>query len=119
MLILNTIMAETLATFKKEVDALIEKGDKKEVAIMQVIKTYIKESKKVLFEGDGYSDEWTKEAAKRGLPNLKTTPTALDPLVSDKAKKLFAKHNVYTHSVLISFLIASDLKFSRLLAASL
>ena len=100
MLILNTIMAETLATFKKEVDALIEKGDKKEVAIMQVIKTYIKESKKVLFEGDGYSDEWTKEAAKRGLPNLKTTPTALDPLVSDKAKKLFAKHNVYTHSEL-------------------
>jgi len=100
MLILNTIMAETLATFKKEVDALIEKGDKKEVAIMQVIKTYIKESKKVLFEGDGYSEEWAKEAAKRGLPNLKTTPTALDPLVSDKAKKLFAKHNVYTHSEL-------------------
>ncbi len=100
MLILNTIMAETLANFKKEVDALIEKGDKKEVAIMQVIKTYIKESKKVLFEGDGYSEEWTKEAAKRGLPNLKTTPIALDPLVSDKAKKLFEKHNVYTHSEL-------------------
>jgi glutamine synthetase len=100
MLILNTIMAETLSTFKKEVDALIEKGDKKEVAIMQVIKAYIKDSKKVLFEGDGYSEEWTKEAAKRGLPNLKTTPTALDPLISDKAKKLFAKHNVYTHSEL-------------------
>jgi glutamine synthetase len=100
MLILNTIMAETLANFKKEVDALIEKGDKKEVAIMQVIKAYIKESKKVLFEGDGYSEEWAKEAAKRGLPNLKTTPIALDPLVSDKAKKLFEKHNVYTHSEL-------------------
>ena len=100
MLILNTIMAETLANFKKEVDALIEKGDKKEVAIMQVIKAYIKESKKVLFEGDGYSEEWAKEAAKRGLPNLKTTPIALDPLVSDKAKKLFEKHNVYTHAEL-------------------
>jgi glutamine synthetase len=100
MVILNTIMAETLTTFKKEVDVLIEKGDKKEVAIMQVIKKYIKESKKVLFEGDGYSEEWAKEAAKRGLPNLKTTPIALDPLVSDKAKKLFEKHNVYTHSEL-------------------
>jgi glutamine synthetase len=100
MVILNTIMAETLTTFKKEVDVLIEKGDKKEVAIMQVIKKYIKESKKVLFEGDGYSEEWAKEAAKRGLPNLKTTPIALDPLISDKAKKLFEKHNVYTHSEL-------------------
>lgn len=100
MVILNTIMAETLATFKREVDVLIEKGDKKEVAIMQVIKKYIKESKKVLFEGDGYSEEWAKEAAKRGLPNLKTTPIALDPLISDKAKKLFEKHNVYTHSEL-------------------
>ena len=100
MVILNTIMAETLTTFKKEVDVIIEKGDKKEVAIMQVIKKYIKESKKVLFEGDGYSEEWAKEAAKRGLPNLKTTPIALDPLISDKAKKLFEKHNVYTHSEL-------------------
>jgi glutamine synthetase len=100
MVILNTIMAETLTAFKKEVDILIEKGDKKEVAIMQVIKKYIKESKKVLFEGDGYSEEWAKEAAKRGLPNLKTTPIALDPLISDKAKKLFEKHNVYTHSEL-------------------
>ena len=100
MVILNTIMAETLSNFKKEVDVLIEKGDKKEVAIMQVIKKYIKESKKVLFEGDGYSEEWAKEAAKRGLPNLKTTPIALDPLISDKAKKLFEKHNVYTHSEL-------------------
>jgi glutamine synthetase len=67
---------------------------------MQVIKSYIKHSKKVLFEGDGYSEEWAKEAEKRGLPNLKTTPIALDPLISDKAKKLFEKHNVYSHSEL-------------------
>ncbi len=100
MIILNTIMAEKLSTFKKEVDALIEKGDKKEVAIMQVIKNYIKDSKKVLFEGDGYSEEWQIEAAKRGLPNLKTTPVALDPLISKKAAALFDKHNVYTHAEL-------------------
>jgi glutamine synthetase len=100
MTILNTIMAETLSTFSAEVDKLIEKGDKKEVAIMQVIKKYIKASKKVLFEGDGYSEEWQKEAAKRGLPNLKTTPVALDPMITDKAKKLFEKHNVLSHTEL-------------------
>lgn len=97
MTVLNTIMAETLTNFKAEVDAHIEKGDKKEVAVMQVLKEYIKASKKVLFEGDGYSEEWEKEAAKRGLPNLKTTPLALDALVTDKAKNLFHKHKVLSH----------------------
>ena len=100
MTVLNTIMSETLTNFKKEVDALIEKGDKKEVAVMHIIKNYIKSSKKVLFEGDGYSEEWQKEAAKRGLPNVKTTPPALDAMVTDKAKKLFEKHNIYTHAEL-------------------
>ncbi|HAK11362.1 MAG TPA: glutamine synthetase type III, partial [Chitinophagaceae bacterium] len=74
MTTLNTIMAATLKQFKKDVDALIEKGDKKEIAVMHVIQKYIVESKKVLFEGDGYSDEWHKEAERRGLPNMKTTP---------------------------------------------
>ncbi|MDB5209980.1 MAG: glutamine synthetase type, partial [Sediminibacterium sp.] len=80
--------------------ALIEKGDKKEIAIMQVIQKYIVESKKVLFEGDGYSDEWHHEAERRGLPNLKTTPIALDAMVSDKAKKLFESNGVYSHTEL-------------------
>jgi glutamine synthetase len=97
MTVLNTIMAETLASFKTEVDAHIEKGDKKEVAVMQVIKKYIKDAKKVLFEGDGYSEEWQSEAAKRGLPNVKTTPLALDAMVTDKAKSLFERHHIYTH----------------------
>ena len=100
MTVLNTIMADTLKKFKIDVDALIEKGDKKEIAIMQVIQKYIVESKKVLFEGDGYSDEWHHEAERRGLPNLKTTPIALDAMVSDKAKKLFESNGVYTHSEL-------------------
>jgi glutamine synthetase len=65
-----------------------------------VIQKYIVESKKVLFEGDGYSDEWHHEAERRGLPNLKTTPVALDAMVSDKAKKLFESNGVYTHSEL-------------------
>jgi len=100
MTVLNTIMADTLKKFKIDVDALIEKGDKKEIAIMQVIQKYIVESKKVLFEGDGYSDEWHHEAERRGLPNLKTTPVALDAMISDKAKKLFEQNGVYTHSEL-------------------
>jgi glutamine synthetase len=98
MTVLNTIMADTLKKFKLDVDALIEKGDKKEIAIMQVIQRYIVDSKKVLFEGDGYSDEWHQEAERRGLPNLKTTPVALDAMVNDKAKKLFETNGVYSHT---------------------
>ena len=97
MTVLNTIMAETLKQFKTEVDALIEKGEKKEIAIMHVIRQYIVASEKVLFEGDGYSQSWEKEAEKRGLPNVKTTPLALDAMVTAKAKKLFETNDVYSH----------------------
>ena len=100
MTALNTIMADTLKSFKKEVDGLIEKGEKKEIAIMHIIQKSIVESKKSLFEGDGYSGEWEKEAMKRGLPNVKTTPLALDAMVTDKAKALFQNNGVYSHSEL-------------------
>ncbi|RTL51006.1 MAG: glutamine synthetase type III [Sphingobacteriales bacterium] len=96
MTVLNVIMAETLQQFKKDVDALIEKGDKKEIAIMQTIQKYIVESKKVLFEGDGYSEAWHHEAERRGLPNVPTTPLALDAMVTKKAKELFEKNNVFS-----------------------
>lgn len=97
MTVLNTIMAATLKQFKNDVNGLIEKGEKKEIAIMHVIKEYIISSEKVLFEGNNYSEEWTKEAEKRGLPNIKTTPLALDAMVTDKAKKIFQDNNIYTH----------------------
>jgi glutamine synthetase len=100
MTVLNTILGETLSQFKVDVDVLIENGEKKEVAIMQIIQKYIVESKSVLFEGNNYSSEWEKEAEKRGLPNVKTTPLALDAFVTDKAKKVFEHHNIYTHSEL-------------------
>ncbi|NOT94645.1 glutamine synthetase III family protein [Ferruginibacter sp.] len=100
MTVINTIVAETLKTFKKDVDALIDKGEKKEVAIMQIIQKYVVESKKVLFEGDGYSEAWAQEAEKRGLPNVKTTPLALDAYVTEKSKKLFANNDIYSHSEL-------------------
>ncbi len=100
MTVLNTIMADTLKQFKKEVDELIGKGEKKEIAIMQIIRQYIVASEKVLFEGDGYSEAWAKEAEKRGLANVKTTPLALDAMVTEKAKKLFESNKIYTHSEL-------------------
>lgn len=97
MITLNTIMADSLRKFKAEVDELTGKGTKKEIAVMQTIQKYIVESKDVLFEGDGYSFDWEKEAEKRGLPNVKTTPLALDALATDKAKTLFEKTGVYSH----------------------
>lgn len=100
MIVLNTIMAQTLKNFKKEVDTLIDKGEKKEIAIMHVIREYIVASENVLFEGDGYSEEWQKEAERRGLPNVKTTPHALDSMVTKKAKELFESNNVYNHAEL-------------------
>ena len=75
MTALNTIMAETLKNFKKEVDALIEKGEKKEIAIMHVIREYIVNSEKVLFEGDGYSDEWAERSRKKRSAQCKSHPS--------------------------------------------
>jgi glutamine synthetase len=98
MTALNAILADTLKEFKKEVEALIEKGEKKEIAIMHIIQKYIVESKEILFEGDGYSEEWQKEAEKRGLPNVHTTPLALDAMISKKSKELFLRNKIYTHA---------------------
>lgn len=100
MTVLNTILADTLSKFKKEVDAIIDGGERKEIALMQIIQKYIVDSKAVLFEGDGYSEEWTAEAEKRGLPNVKTTPLALDAFVTQKAKDLFEHNSIYTHAEL-------------------
>ena len=97
MTALNTIMADTLKNFKKDVDALIEKGEKKEIAVMHVIREYIVSSEKVCFEGNNYSEEWHREAEKRGLPNVRTTPVSLDAYVTDKSKHLFESNNVLTH----------------------
>lgn len=98
MTTLNSIVAKQLKEFKKEVDALIEKKDlKKDEAIFNVLREYIKQTKNILFEGDGYSEAWEKEAKKRGLSNHKTTPTALKAKVSKKALDLFSDLNVMNH----------------------
>ena len=95
MTVLNTIIAKQLKEFKVEVDKLIDtKNLKKDEAVFNVLREYIKASKKIRFEGDGYGDAWEKEAAKRGLSNNKTTPEALKAKTSKKAIELFEEMNV-------------------------
>lgn len=98
MIVLNTMMAQQLKEFKAEVDGLITKKKlDKEEAIFQVLRRYISESKTIRFEGNGYGDEWVKEAAKRGLSNFAKTPEALDAFVSKQTLDLFEKNNVMSH----------------------
>ena len=94
-IVLNTIVANQLVKFKAEVDAQIEKGEKKELAILAVLRRYIKESKAIRFEGNGYSDEWKEEAARRGLSNITNTPEALDEYLSDRSVKLFTENGIF------------------------
>jgi glutamine synthetase len=98
MTTLNAIVAKQLRDFKVEVDALIEtKEMKKDDAIFNVLREYIKHSKKILFEGDGYSEAWEKEAEKRGLSNFKTTPEALKARASKQALDLFSGLGIMNH----------------------
>jgi len=94
MIVLNTIMANQLKIFKKDVDARIKKGDAKDEAILKELQKLIKESKKIRFEGNGYGDAWVAEAEKRGLSNLKDTPRALQVWSDKKVKQLFDDMNV-------------------------
>lgn len=97
MTIMNSIVAKQLRDFKAEVDAFVEKGLKKDEAIFNVLREYIKQSKNIMFEGDGYSDNWAVEAEKRGLSNLKTTPEALEREMDEKFLKLYEELEVFTH----------------------
>ncbi|WBL26588.1 glutamine synthetase III family protein [Zunongwangia sp. HGR-M22] len=95
MTVLNAIMAKQLKDFKVEVDKLIkDKKMKKDDAIFNVLREYIKKSKKIRFEGDGYGEAWEKEAKKRGLSNNKSTPEALKAQISKKAIKLYEELGV-------------------------
>ena len=95
MTVLITIVAKQLKEFKIEVDALVnEKKLKKDEAVFNVLREYIKDSKAIRFEGDGYGEAWGKEAKKRGLSNNKSTPEALKVKISDKAINLFEEMQV-------------------------
>lgn len=96
MIVLNTIVANQLVEFKNEVDKQIKKGTKKDLALLNVVRKYIKESKAIRFEGNGYSPAWEIEAATRGLSHIKTTPKALDVYVREESIELFEKMGVFT-----------------------
>jgi glutamine synthetase len=97
MTALNTIVADQLEQFHQAVSKEVEKGEEKRLAIVNVLRKYIKESKDVRFEGDGYSEEWVTEAAKRKLGNVKNMVRALDAYLTKKSKDLFERHGVITH----------------------
>jgi len=95
MTVLNTIVAKQLKDFKKEVDTLINNKDlKKDEAVFNVLREYIKSTKAILFEGNGYGEAWEAEAKKRGLSNNKTTPEALKARVSKASIELFQEMGV-------------------------
>jgi glutamine synthetase len=96
MIVLNTIMAKQLKVFKASVDKRIEKGEAKDEAILKELQVLIKDSKKIRFEGNGYGDEWVKEAEKRGLNNFKDTPRALKAWGDKRFIKLFDEMGVLT-----------------------
>ncbi len=119
MTVLNTIVASQLRQFKKDVDALIAKGTKKDEAILRVLRDLIASSKAIRFEGNGYGEEWVKEATSRGLKNIKDTPRALDIWAHKDTKKLFAelevmsaveleaRHEIMLHSYILKIQIES------------
>ena len=98
--VLNTAVAEALAQFYTELEGT--KPEDMEQAVHELIKRAIRKHKKVIFNGNGYTDEWVAEAEKRGLYNLPSTPDCLPQLLADKNVELFTKHHVFTKEELTS-----------------
>ena len=100
MIALNTAMADQLITFKKEVDALIEQGEPKISAIIKILRKYIKECKPIHFDGNGYSEEWKQEAARRGLDFETSCPIIFDNYLKPESIKIFESTGVMTRKEL-------------------
>lgn len=94
---LNTCVANALESMNKQLEALSENGSCSQSAILSVIARNLVHSKNIHFDGDSYSEEWTKEAETRGLPHHKTTPEALEVLTQPDTLKLFKKFGVMSH----------------------
>lgn len=99
-IVLNTAVAEALSEFYEELKAV--PAEEMEKAVHELVKRTVIEHKRVIFNGNGYTDEWVAEAEKRGLPNLKSTPDALPCFIAEKNVKLFTKHHIFTESELHS-----------------
>jgi glutamine synthetase len=113
MIVLNAAVAHQLTQFKKDVDLIIKKGLTKDEAIFQVLKKYILESEKVLFEGDGYSAEWHKEAKKRGLSNIASVPESISTFLSAKSRKVLVGSGVFTDKEIESRVEVEYEKFTK------
>ncbi|QJW89699.1 glutamine synthetase type III [Spirosoma taeanense] len=98
MTVLNAIVADQLNKFKTDLDARLTRGEKKELAIVDILKEYFANSKRILFEGNGYSDEWVDEAAKRGLSNIKSSPEALKVYIQPESLALFERTGIMSHA---------------------
>ncbi len=113
MIVLNSAVAHQLKIFKKDVDAIIKKGRNKDEAIFQVLKKYILESDRVLFEGDGYSAEWHKEAEKRGLTGSQSVPESLKLYLSQKSRDILVGNGVFSEKELESRVEVEYEKFTK------
>jgi glutamine synthetase len=100
--VLNTIVADSLKDLCDDLDKAIAEGTDFHVALQSCLHEIVKNHKKVLFNGDGYTQEWQDEAARRGLPNLRTTPEALAAIIDNDAIALFEKYKILTRAELES-----------------
>ncbi len=96
MTVLSLAVAEQLNQFNDELEIRVNKGRERKIAIVEILRDYIIQSKEIRFEGDGYSKAWEDEARRRGLSNIKSTPRALDSYLVRKSKSLFKKHKVFS-----------------------
>jgi glutamine synthetase len=101
-IVLNTIVADALDAICTPVEKAVADGKDLGEALQDVLSTVIKEHKRILFDGDNYSQDWHAEAERRGLPNLKDTPSALDAIMSEASVALFQKHGVLSERELHS-----------------
>jgi len=113
MIVLNAAVAYQLTLFKKDVDAIIKKGRNKDEAIFQVLKKYILESERVLFEGDNYSKEWHAEAKKRGLCNLASVPESISLYLTKQSRQVLIGSGVFTDKELESRVEVEYEKFTK------
>jgi glutamine synthetase len=98
MTVLNGIVADQLTKFKYDLDTRLGRGEKKELAIVEILKEYYTASKRILFEGNGYSDEWVAEAKTRGLSNIASTPDALGIYMQPNSLALFERMGIMNHA---------------------
>jgi glutamine synthetase len=113
MIVLNAAVAHQLTKFKKEVDVIIKKGVNKDEALFQILKKYILESERVLFEGDNYSKEWHKEAKKRGLCNLTSVPESISLYLTKQSREVLVGSGVFTDKELESRVEVEYEKFTK------